>query len=336
VTKRSRAHARPPTVRGGRLAVFLVLAPVFAGLTIGTISATHTLPVRTLSAEDAARSGSVVTIVAHPELAPGLAEVRLTGDGPSERLLAIGPDAQVAAVAERLGRDPTDMILARADGTQLRTGMAGLIGASFAPDGTWLAVLDGLGRLWRIDAGSGSAHEVADGPFIGSPVVESSGSILALRVSSVEAPFVSRLVRVAHDGTSTTLSDDALVYGVQPLDGGLAVIAHRATGTVVTRLDLDGSQRTLLVLGPDAVNVAVARSGDAVAFERRGAVYVQAPGASAAIRAASGGLPRFANDGESLLVDTAAGSDLVDLEGRTVASFSSQAAFETCGAECGS
>jgi hypothetical protein len=214
--------------------------------------------------------------------------------------------------------------------------MAGLLGASFAPDGSWLAVLDGLGRLWRIDAGSGVAHGMADGPFIGSPVVEPGGSILALRVSSVEAPFVSRLVRVAPDGSSTLLSTDELVYGVQPLDGGLAVIAHRASGTVVARLGHDGSQATLLALGPDAVNVAVARSGEVVAFERRGAVYIQAPTASPPIRVTSGGQPRFASDGESLLVDTAAGSVLLDLQGRAMASFSAQAAFGSCGEECGS
>lgn len=344
MTTRSRAPARHTTAfRSGRLALLMVLVPLIGGLTIGSTTADRSLAVSALSAEDAQRQGAVVSIVTHPHLADGLAEVRVPSQVGATlprrafRLLALAPGARVAAVAEAIGPDPADLILARADGSQLRVAMPGLMAGSFSPDGRWLAVVDGAGALWKIGVDAGSAEPVAAGPFIGSPTIEDAGSILGLRVSSVEAPFVSRLVRIAADGSSVDpLTPDQLVYGMQPLDdGSLAVVAHQSSGTVVSRLG-DGSVRRLLDLGPDAVHVAVARAGDAVAFERGGDVFLQRVHAGRPVRLATAGQPRFAADGRALLVETTGGSALIGLDGRTVAAFASQAAFAVCDRECGS
>ena len=68
-----------------------------------------------------------------------------------------------------------------------------------------------------VAAATATAQQVAAGPFTGQPAIEADGSVLALRVPSVEAPYRSELVRVAPDGTDHALTDESLVYGVQPL-----------------------------------------------------------------------------------------------------------------------
>jgi len=167
-------------------------------------------------------------------------------------------------------------------------------------------------------------------------VIDVAGAILTLRVASVEAPFVSRLVRVAADGSQLTmLTDEQLVYGVQPLtDGSLAVTAHRPEGTQVTRVAPKGGTQPLADLGPDAVNVSVASNGAAIAWERRGEVFLRDLPAGQPQRLAVGGRPRFAPDGQALLVDTPTGTVLMDLRARTIATFTTQVAFDGCAAGC--
>jgi hypothetical protein len=324
-----------------RLTLLLVAGPLVGGLTIGTALAQRTASVSSLSPVEAADQGTAISIVDHRDTAPGLVEVRvpvpLAGveEPVANQLLAVSPGGNTAAVAKQIGPDPTTLVLAHADQSQLRIQMPGLIAAGFAPDGSWLAVVDGKGALWRVQADTGSATHLADGPFIGGPTVEAAGSILALRVSSVEAPFVSRLARVAVDGSATAfLSDDQLVYGAQPLaDGSLAVIAHGPFSTGVWRLA--GAQRRALVdLGQDAVNVAVAPAGDAVAWERSGEVFIQELPSGQPVRLASGTRPRFSADGRSVLVELPEGSALIGGDGRTIEKFASQAGFATCAEGC--
>jgi hypothetical protein len=328
---------------GSRLAV-LVALPLIGGLTIGTAVAQPGPNVKTLTAAEAEQLGSAISIVSRQDLAVGLAEVRVpgwtvaTGKSGVNRVLAIAPGGGVAAIAGQVGPGQAPLIIVRADGSQLRVGMAGLLGAAFAPDATWLAVIDGAGSLWRIDASSGEATPIAEGPFLGSPAIDAAGSILALRVASVEAPFVSRLVRLAADGSQLmTLTDEELVYGVQPLtDGTLAVIAHRPAGTLVIRVPADGAPRPMADLGPDAVNVSVASTGAAIAWERAGEVFLRALPAGQPQRLTPGGRPRFAPDGQALLVDVPTGTVLMDLGARTIATFSTQVAFDGCPAGCAS
>lgn len=341
IRRRLQSANRPTGNR--RLALVLVVAPLVGGLTISTAVAQRPPPVTSLSSGEAEDKGATISIVGHPDLAPGLAEVRVpaqfggTAANGANRLLALSPDGSQAAVAQQVGPNPSSLVLARANRSQLRIQLPGLIGAGCAPDGTWLAVLDGTGALWRVQTDTGVASRLADGPFIGRPTVEAAGSILALRVSSVEAPVISRLVRVAVDGSAVTfLTDDPLVYAAQPMaDGSLAVVAHRASSTQVWRL-AGGARHELADLGQDAVNVAVAPAGEAVAWERAGQVYLRVIPAGTATWLASGAHPRFADDGRSVLVDRPDGSTLIGLDGRRIAVFASQAGFATCAAGCGS
>jgi hypothetical protein len=337
-----RLHSASRPAHNRRLVLMLVVAPMVGGLTIGTALAQRPPSVSSLSAEEAEDQGATISIEGHPDLAPGLAEVRvpLAGDLPpagTNRLLALSPNASQAAVAKQVGPNPSTLVLAHVDGLQLLTELPGLIAAGYAPDGTWLAAVDGTGALWRVQTDSGVATHLADGPFIGRPTVEAAGSILALRVSSVEAPFVSHLARVAADGSDTAiLTDDQLVYGAHPLtDGSLALVTHNASSTQVWRL-AGGQRQQLADLGRDAVNVAVAPAGEAVAWERAGEVYLRTLPAGSPTRLTSGARPRFAEDGRSLLVELPDGNTLVGLDGRMIATFDSQAGFATCAEGCGS
>jgi hypothetical protein len=339
--RRLQPAGRPTGQR--RLAMILVVAPLVGGLTISTAIAQRPPPVASLSSGEAQDQGMTISIVGHPDLAPGLAEVRVPatpGGAPTagmNRLLALSPRGDQAAVAQQVGPDPSILVLARTDGSQLLIRLPGLIAAGFAPDGTWLAAVDGSGALWRVQTDTGMATHLADGPFIGRPTVEATGSILALRVSSVEAPFVSRLARVAVDGSAISfLTDDQLVYGAWPLaDGSLAVVAQQASSTHVWHLS-DGTRQQVADLGQDAVNVSVAPAGDAVAWESAGQVYFRALSAGRPTWLTSGERPQFAGDGQSLLVELPAGSILVGLDGDRIATFASQAGFATCAEGCGS
>jgi hypothetical protein len=316
---------------------------MLGALTISAAVARRPPPAASLSSDQAADQGATISIVGHPELAPGLAEVRMpaltsgASNGGTNRLLAVSPGGNQAAVAQQIGPNPAMLVLARTDGSQLLIQLPGLIAAGFAPDGSWLAAVDGSGALWRVQTDGGMARHLADGPFIGRPTVQADGTVLALRVPSVEAPFVSRLARVAADGSAISfLTDDQLVYGAQPLaDGSLAVVAQSASSTQAWRL-AGGGRQLLVDLGQDAVNVSVARGGDAVAWESAGQVFLRTLPGGRVTRLISGARPSFGEDGHSLLVETPGGTALIGLDGRTIATFASQAAFATCAAGCGS
>ena len=334
----SDAVRRARTAR--RVALILGLLPLACGVMLGSAVAERAPAVSTVSADEAALSGRDIVIATRDDLARGLAEVRVptvttvTRASGADQLLAVAPGASSAAIAAQVGVETTALIIARSDGSQLRVDLPGLIAAAFAPDGSWLAAIDGRGALWRVDAAGGSARQMAAGPFIGRPVAESAGSVLALRVPSVEAPYRSQLLRVAPDGSATPLTAETLVYGVQPLaDGSLAVIAHRSTGTVALRVA--GGRATVMAdLGPDAVNVAVDRSGSLIAWERAGEAFVQRLSAGNPQRIAAGTHPRFSADGRALLVDVPTGTQLIQADGPPIGSFSTQLDFAGCAVEC--
>lgn len=311
---------------------------VVGGLTLGSALAGQAIPSVTPAALDGAALS--IQLVPHEALAPGLEEVRIgaasTGT-PAEatnRLLAVAPDGAAAAIASQIGPGPAALILAGRDGTRRSVEMPGLIGAAFAPDGSWLAVIDGAGSIWRLPAGDLAASRMADGPFIGSPVVDADGSVLALRVSSIEAPIVSHLMRIAPDGSLATLADDDLVYGAQLMaDGSIAYVAHHGSGTVLKQL-VGGKPRQLADLGEDAVNVVLGPNQDEVAFERSGQVFVRLIGQRVDVPVGAGARPHFAPDGHSLLVERASGSVLLSLDGTQLGQFDGQTGFGACAAGC--
>ena len=312
---------------------------VVGGLTLGSALAGQSVPSATPADQEGATVPSI-QLIEHDKMAPGLAEVRIasatrgtSADG-TNRLLAIAPDGTAAAVASQIGPEPASLIIARRDGTLRSVALPGLIGAGFSPDGSWVAAIDGAGSMWHVPAAEIAPTRMSDGPYIGSPVVEANGSVLALRVSSIEAPIVSRLVRIGPDGEVDTLTDDQLVYGAQLMaDGSVAFAAHEGSRTVLKQL-VAGRPRQLADLGEDAVNLSLGPSQDAVAFERSGQVFLQRLRERVEVSLGPGTRPQFAPDGQSIIVERAAGSALLALDGRQLALFDDQAAFGGCGAGC--
>ena len=310
------ARRRPPGVpRFARLAAIPLLLALLA---VGVASADRPTAVLRVSADDAARSGSLIGILPHTVGTSSLVEVQAPGAGV---LLAISPDGGMAAVADQVGQVSGSLTLARADGSQLRIPLPGLLSAGFAPDGSWLAVIDGRGALWRVDATTGDAAQIGNGPFLGAPIVAADGSLLVLAVSSVEAPFRSQLVRATPSrGAVTPLTGDELDYAGYPLaDGGVAVVSHEPGRTVVRRVAA-GSSQLIAELEPGAINVVVASDGRRIAYELAGGriVLVDDPG-SRARDLGAGSHPCFAADTSSLLVRRAAGTVALALDGSVLA-----------------
>jgi WD40-like Beta Propeller Repeat len=319
-----------------RTAVLLALTPFLASLAVGVASADNPPAVTSISADDLARAGNQIGLVRHSLGGTSVVELVLPARSTS-RQLAIAADGTAAALADQYGPLAALLTVARADGSQTRVNLPGLLGAGFAPDGAWLATIDGRGALWRIVTQSGSAILLADGPFVGSPIVAGDGSILLLAVPSVSAPISSTLVRLdPESGSTEALSADRLVYAAFPLaDGGLALAAHEVGRTVVRRLV--GNQSELVAdLGPGAVDVTVAPDGQRIAFARgRDVIYLPLPGGSAG-RLGTGSSPRFAPDGSALMILDGGTTRVLALDGSELASYDAQAGFVACAAGCGS
>lgn len=322
----ARAAARPRSPGEIRRLVMLVAIPLaLSALAVGIASADLPSTALHLDAAGAARAGNAVRLVGR--VVGGSTIVELQPDhgdqprSPGEALLAVSHDGTQAALADRIGELSGVLTIARADGSQLLLQLPGLLAAGFAVDGSWLAVVDGRGAVWRVDAESGSATSLSPGPFIGSPIVADDGSLLLLAVPSVEAPWRSQLVRVeAATGVATPLSSDELVYGTFPLaDGGIAIAAHESQGTVVRRIEGSGSQ-LLAELGPGAINVSVAPDARRIAYEREGAGIwlVDGPGAPPHDLGA-GSRPCFAPDGSWLLVRRGTDRVALSIDGSVLA-----------------
>jgi hypothetical protein len=305
----------------GIFAVPLILALLAAGLA----SAGSPFGVTRVSPADAERAGSAIHLLKRAVGRSTFVQVEAQAKGIS--LLAISAEGGDVALADQVGEVSGSLTLAQTDGAQLRIPMPGLLAASFAADGSWLAVVDGRGALWRVDATSGRTALLADGPFIGSPIIEGDGSLLLLAVPSVEAPYESRLVRLASATASVTrLSDRELVYAAFPLDNrDLAIVAHESDGTSVYRLTNAGEE-FLVGLGLDAVNVTVAGNGR-VAFERSGEILaIDAPGSPPRVIGV-GSRPCFAPDGSSLLVRRGNRTLALDMAGSVLVTSDEPAGF---------
>jgi len=314
------AHLRhQPPGDARRIALLAAIPLLLATVAVGVASAGLPSGIVRLSADDAARSGSLIRLVPHAVAGSRLVEVQ-AGDA-AARLLAVSPDGGQVALADRVGELFGSLIIADADGSQVRVSLPGLFGAGYAPDGAWLAVVDGRGALWGVDLPSGEVRQLAEGPFLGTPIAAADGSLVLLSVPSVEAPYRSRLIRlVPSSGAVTTLAADELVYAGYPLnDGTLAVVAHESGGTVVRRLG-SGVSQLLADLGPGAVNVAVAKDGRHIAFEAagRGIFLVERLGASAR-SLGLGSRPCFAADGSTLVVQRGDASAALSVDGSVLA-----------------
>jgi hypothetical protein len=321
------ALARPYPDGVPRILALLAIPLLLGFLAIGIVSAELPASVTRLSAADAERAGATIRVARRVVRDSTLVEVEPQATGLT--LLAISADGTQAALADQVGELSGSLVLAAADGSQLRIQLPGLIGAGFAADAAWLAVIDGRGALWRVESGSGRSELLATGPFIGSPTVAEDGSVLALAVSSVQAPYRSMLVRLASaTGLASTVADEELVYGAFPLvDGAVAIVAHERGRTVVHRL-ADGEDRLLVDLGTGAINAAVAPDGRRVAFERDGAgIFLIDMAGSTPQRVGAGSRPCFAADGSALLIRRGDESVVVAADGSLVTVASELSAF---------
>jgi hypothetical protein len=305
-----RRHSSADVRRIGLVA----LVPVaLALLGVGIASADRPVGALRLTSADAARSGALIGLLPHAVGSSNLLEVEAPG---AAALVAVSADGGQAALADQLGQASGTLTIAHGDGSQLRITLPGLVSAGFATDGLWLAVVDGRGALWRIDTATGDAVEIAAGPFLGSPVSAADGSLLLLSVSSVEAPYRSRVVRVSPSGAVAPLTNDELDYAAYPLaDGALAVASHQDGRILVRRLS-GGASLLLADLEPGAVNVAVASDGRRIAYELSGSgvELLDWPGASPR-HLGSGSRPCFAADASSLLVRRGLGTAALALDG---------------------
>ncbi len=224
---------RPPLTIRTLLAVLLSIGGA------GLASAQPPAPVAVvLAADAAARAGLSIPIDVHPLMGDAVVQLRLAPAGAGSeavrrtalRVLAAAPGGSAVATADRVDDPVGGLTIAHADGSQVRTALPGVAGAAFAPDGSWLAAVDGQGRVWRVDPKGGFASRLAEGPFGGALAFARDGALLVIKVASVEAPYTSHLVRIDPDGghfTTVAGIDEPLVLSAQPLsDGSLAAAVH--------------------------------------------------------------------------------------------------------------
>lgn len=263
------------------------------------------------------------------------------GASPAEsRLLDVTDDGTRIAVADHVGhhRGAATLTVRQPDGGLVLRDLPGLLGAAFSPDGQTLVALDGVGRLFRLDADTGDGDAMLDGPFIPPLAFEAGGTLLAQAVSSVEAPFQSRLVRIdPATGGVSQLSGDEMVFSAMPLaDGSVTYVARQPGGApVVKRLGTDGAVTLVAELEMAATNVAISSDGDRFAYTLSGdGVYlVDAPGA-APVRLADGTAPEFSPHGSQVLLRIDEAAIVVGLDGSLLAELSEpSAAWITCADE---
>jgi hypothetical protein len=313
----------------------------------------------TLSADAARRAGraisAAVTDVGGQRLAavsapPGRDAAAPGGDDPGEaeqqrreamRLLDADADGDVA-IADAVADPNGGLTLVAASGEEQLVALPGVAGAAFAPTGGWLAVVDGMGRLWRVDRSTGTAASLADGPFAGAIGFDHDGALLMVALPSMEAPYTATLVtvdpdsghvRAIHGGDSLGL----VLAASELADGALAVIAHRlGEGVSVLRL-ADGVATRMAALGTDAVDASISEDGTAVAFARAdGEVFLVRPGRGDSTFLGAGALPRVSADGSAVAILRDGQTTVVDAHGQELQRVAGPlAAWLRPGSSCG-
>lgn len=339
------AWLRPPgraRLLGGGFVV-LLLASQLVG---EPARAERPVPTTRLSAEQAEDAGQEIDLAERPVGASTLLVATLPDpDGDTvapafeaARLLDSSRSGATILVADVVADFAANVTVQSDDGSQLLVSVPGVIDGELAPDGTWAAVIDGIGRLLRLDPATGATEELARGPFLGPIFFESEGTLLLLAVSSVEAPWQSRLVRLDPvTGASLALSGDELVYGAIPLADGLAYSAHDTElGSTVVRLVAPTGPQLLADLGPQAIEVDVSRDGSSIAYEVVGeGVYLRSAADGTTSRVGPGGDPRFSPDGELLAVERGRGTAILRRDGSVADRVSElTVAWSECSEEC--
>lgn len=318
----------------------------------GLVSAVPAPPARQLSAAEVAASGASISILVHARPGNSVLEVRLSRAASNPmvptaeqqrraalRLLATAADGSVA-IADAVGDPGAGLTISHADGSQVRTALAGVSGAAFSPDRGWLAVTDASGRLWRVETDSGRATKVADGPFGAAVAFERNGSLLLVTGSSAGAPYESRLIRLNPEtgGADSLYAAPGFVFSARQLaDGSVAAVVHPfAGGVAVVRIGAAGT-RLLADLDPTAIDASVSADGTRIAYAVAGdGIYLTSlVDAPTRRRLGSGDLPRIAPDGSSVLAVQSGASVLLAPDGREIDRFTAlTTAWTSCSEEC--
>lgn len=330
---------RSSLLAGGLLAV----AAVLAGLALLVSNQAQAAPPPAVTFRDATTVRDTGQQIGLPGREVGdavLVEPR-TASGDPAPPLAVSPDGSIAAFARVAPGQVGPLVLAHADGSQLELALPGASGAAFAPSGAWLAVVDGTGALWRVDGVSGAAVRLGDGPYAADPSIPNEDQILAVRLSSVEAPTwaAAELVDPASGASipidPTTPAEEQLVYGASALlDGSVSLVRHRVGGGVAVLRVSPGSP-PVAIANLEAPTVAVSPTGEWLAWTASDRVLI-APGRSPGkpTDLGPGRAARFAPDGGLVLVTGARSTAVFDLDGGVVAEASVSACWAGDGRGC--
>jgi hypothetical protein len=349
---------RHRTTRGGRTrlraAVPVLIVMTLASLTgAQLVSADPPPTARTMTADEARASGSEVSVTRHAERGGQVLELALPSASAgtaaaalpvterarreAARFLSASPNGAIAT-ADAVGDPEAGLAVTLADGSQAHTALAGVAGAAFAPDGSWLAAVDGPGRLWRVDPQTGSATQIAAGPFTGSVSFLRTGELLLVKAASIDSIFPSVVVRfdVATRRAAAVDTEDGFVFSATQLaDGSVAVVAHVFGGGVAVRRVAAGSSELAASLNPDAIDASLSADGSRIAFSAAGATYLLDVASGTTRGIGRGEMPRLAADGSSVLVLRDGGSILLGADGTELDRFATATVgWVICGEGC--
>lgn len=235
-------------------------------------------------------------------------------------LLALSPDGALAAYIDDWA-GPGDLRVVAADGksTAFELGPFHEYGpgaAAFAPDGSWLAVVDGSGTLWRIDPTADSAKELMTSPLgmvFGRWLRFANDDTLIVNlVGSSTVPLPSVVATLDLPSLSIKmLTSGGMERGGWPQEDGNLVFAQilpEGGATRLTVLDEDGAITPVGDIGI-ATWLDVSRGGTAAYSDVSGAVWLFSPG-GARQSLGDGQVPRFSPDGQRVAVVSTSGDSV--------------------------
>ena len=267
-------------------------------------------------------SGQAISVTLRAVAGVSLVETRSSTEA-TPLILAASPDGATVAFSPVDVGQVGPLVIARANGSQVEVALPGVRGAAFEPAGTWLAAVDLSGALWRVDPQTGLAGRLLDGPYGPDLTVLPDGRILAIRVSSVDAPYwtavelIDPVTGQQMPAAPSLGGQEQLVYQATALsDGTLAVARHRSDGGLaLVRVGPDGSETSVGELDHGST-VVFSPAGDWIAWEDAGQIWLKPMGEGPPPRQiGTGSAAQFSPDGTLVLVFGETSNDVVDPDG---------------------
>jgi hypothetical protein len=225
----------------------------------------------------------------------------------ARRLLAVSPDGLTAAYASAwVGPGSLSVVRAAGKTTTFELGAAAEIApgaAAFAPDSSWLAVVDGAGDLWRIDLGNDSATRLKT-PEIGGVFgrwlrFDGSDRLIVNIVRSTAVPLPTNVATLDLQTMSVDLlTNEGWAWGGWPqFDGSLVYVTILPEGGPL-QLNSRAKDGTVVVGADIGITtwIDVNDSGFVAYANLDGEVLLRAP-AGEIVSLGPGAIPRFAPDG---------------------------------------